>query len=85
MSQLLKDFTDFHLIWCGIYAVGGYPSPINFQFPIFGNTNMADVRMCEVGVPESSDIDSLSRQLIARECFTQFSCSSDLTVYVCQM
>jgi hypothetical protein len=46
---------------------------------------MADVRICEVGVPESSDIDSLSKQLIAREGFTPFSCSSDLTFYVCQM
>lgn len=59
----------FDHIWCGIYVVGGYPSPRCFQFPIVGNTNMADIRMCEVRVIESSDIDSLSKQLIAREGF----------------
>ena len=69
MSQLLKELTDFDHIWCGTYAVGSYPSPRCFQFPIVGNTNMADIRMCEVRVIESSDIDSLSKQLIAREGF----------------
>jgi hypothetical protein len=85
VSQLLKDFMDFHLIWCRICAVGGYPIPVFFQFPIVGTTNMADVRMCEVGVLESSNIDSLSKQLIARESFTPFICNSDLAFYICQM
>jgi hypothetical protein len=83
-----KIFTNFHgfsphLLWnlCSWRLLQSR----YFQFPILSNTNMADVRMWEVGVIESSDIDSLSKQLIAREGFTPFICNSDLTFYIFQM
>ena len=69
--EIFYEFSP-HLAWnlCSLRL----PKSRYFQFPIVANTNMADVRMCEVGVLESSDIDSLSKQLISREGFTRFSC-----------
>jgi len=31
-ERFLPIFADFHLIWCGIYAAGGYPSPVIFSY-----------------------------------------------------